>query len=203
MSAAIIILVIVLILLLVGLGVVLYFAFRRTDGPTGGTGPRPPPIPPAPTGPTGVTGPTGNFSIAPNNGFQGVWGISSNTLVVESTSSSDSCNNYRFRNTNTGNITRALVWEGDGTSVLCSSGIGAPITLVNPNSVTNTDDCSWVYDTERLTWHLANNSSSVMQTETTGTENIVRLANLGATGATGTTQWIATNLPTSSLPCMN
>ena len=59
MSTGIIILVIVLILLLVGLGVILYFAFRKTDGPTG--------TPPGAPGNGGFTAlqPIGGFTPLP------------------------------------------------------------------------------------------------------------------------------------------
>ena len=162
--------------------------------------------PPVPTQPV-----SGSFSVVPdpsNGSFQGVWSISNNQLVVQPTDASQPCNNYRFRHDNISNpdIKGALIWQGDGKSVLYGNDINSPIQLVDPTNTTVPflqAGASWTYDPERKIWHHSKLSNYIMQSRERNGEGVVRLENLSGDLDPGNAEWINGSVPNNNLPCIN
>lgn len=186
-TAAIIILIIFILLLLAGIGVGLYFAFRKS-GTTTQTPTNLQAVNGGSTGTTGTTGTTGGdggvtgaFAITPlNSNFRDVVQTRSGEgagsdfvidVILSPVSSTTNCNQYRFRygtyQENGVSIPNALIFQGtdnlagSGAGVLCSTGLNESVKLINPSAAA-AQLCSWTYDIERMTWHLSSNSSQVL-----------------------------------------
>ena len=179
MNSGVLILIILLVLLLLaGLGVGLYFALRKkpTKKPViGPTGPFQTIVPvngtTAPTGPfqpLPVNGATGAFAYGTTSSLSNIWTVfpqtsqSASYLGLGPSESNKSCKEYLFSlgpaTTLNGTIPNALIWQGDGKSVLAFSsfGAGSVISLIDPKTwnqlQTGVFGITWEFNDTEKTW---------------------------------------------------